>query len=182
MRDRIGAKSQPSSEPVAPGAGAVRPPARGRRRRRPRSAASKSQPCDPWRPGSGGGGGAALATVDSGAVSPSRRRFLSSQKWSSAETETAPFALERRQRRRPCASASFPAVQLARAPQGLRIQARRRPAGRHPGASKPVTKNSSTTSSTLWASRSRSKTTASWQAVVLDRRLLAHSVDGILRH
>ena len=81
--DRIGAKSQPSSEPVAPGSrrGAAAG-ARAGAGAGARSAASKSQPCDPWRPGKGGGGGVALATVDSEAVSPSKRLFLSSQKWS----------------------------------------------------------------------------------------------------
>ncbi|CAH0379491.1 unnamed protein product, partial [Pelagomonas calceolata] len=126
-----------------------------------RSVASKSQPCDPWRPGSGGGGGVALATVDSEAVSPSKRLFLSSQKWSSAETETAPFAPSAATAAWASASRNLPPCSWharRRASASKRAPAACRPSR---WASRPVTKNSSTTSSTLWASRSRSKTTAS---------------------
>ena len=138
----------------AAGARAGRAPARGRPRRR-------ASPSDPWRPGKGGGGGVALATVDSEAVSPSKRLFLSSQKWSSAETDTAPFAPSAATAAWASASLSFPPCSWharRRASASKRAPAACRPSR---CASKPVTKNSSTTSSTLWASRSRSNTTAS---------------------
>ena len=150
----------PSSGPSRRGAAAAPPPARARgraracgRQRRRASPATRGAPA----------AAAAASRSRPWTRRPCRRPSVFSYPRRSG---AARRRTRRRSRRAPRRRPALPPRAICRRAAGtraagLRIQARAAACRPSRCASKPVTKNSSTTSSTLWASRSRSKTTAS---------------------